>query len=111
MPLQPDSSELHLARLHRANALLASARASEAATEFAAVLDKTFAPPIGPDRTALEDMKNPACSRRPGRCDGILAVWLPLETKRAIPRVDQKRYSPLTETMFGSNFNPFFSAL
>jgi protein O-GlcNAc transferase len=39
VPLPPAPSELELARLHRANALLASARAAEAAIEFSAVLD------------------------------------------------------------------------
>lgn len=39
MPLPTDPSEPPLARLHRANALLAGARTSEAAAEFAAVLD------------------------------------------------------------------------
>jgi predicted O-linked N-acetylglucosamine transferase (SPINDLY family) len=39
MPLPTDPSEPQLARLHRANALLAGAQASEAAAEFAAVLD------------------------------------------------------------------------
>ena len=60
-------------------------------------------------------MKNPACLRRPGRCDGILALWLrwecgALRTRAGAP-VDQKRYSPLTETMLGSKLSPFLLAL